>query len=228
MGSDALSPIYERTWVIVVAAGDGSRFGSRKQFAVVNGRPLVSLSMTTARSVAAGLVLVVPPAPSAQDLTAFDTNLAAMADTVVPGGVTRADSVRSGLRAVPADAEVVVVHDAARPLASRELFERVVSAVIDGADAAIPAIAVTDTLKRVDRDVVVQTVDRDGLVAVQTPQAFRASLLREAHATGATATDDAALVEALGATVRIVPGESTNLKLTSSGDLRVIESLIQD
>jgi 2-C-methyl-D-erythritol 4-phosphate cytidylyltransferase len=228
MGSDALNPIYERTWVIVVAAGDGSRFGSRKQFAVINGRPVVSLSMATARSVAAGLVLVVPPAGSGTSLVELDPTLATMADAVVSGGATRADSVRSGLGAVPAEAEVVVVHDAARPLASRALFEKVVIAVLDGADAVIPAVAVQDTLKRVDGDVVVQTVERDGLVAVQTPQAFRASLLREAHSSGATATDDAALVEALGATVRIVPGESSNLKLTSPGDLRVIESLIED
>ena len=236
-GSDAPNPDRGRTWVIIVAAGDGDRFGSRKQFAVVNGRPVVSLSMVTARSVASGVVLVVPstaaqPRRPTEQRAASEPGVVGgsilnMADAVVTGGPTRADSVRAGLAAVPADAEVVVVHDAARPLASRALFERVVSAVSDGADAAIPGLAVSDTLKRVDQDLVLETVRREGLVAVQTPQAFKAMLLREAHASGADSTDDAALVEALGATVRIVPGESSNLKLTSPGDLPVIEALIE-
>ena len=116
----------------------------------------------------------------------------------------RSDSVRAGLAAISPDAEIVVVHDAARPLASPLLFASVIQAVRDGADGAVPGIAVSDTIKRVDGERVVETLDRASLVAVQTPQAFRADALREAHAAGAIATDDAALVEAVGGTVVVV------------------------
>ena len=134
--------------------------------------------------------------------------------------------MRSGLAAVPAGAEIVVVHDAARPLAGPELFARVVAAVVAGADAAVPGVALSDTVKRVDGDRVVGTVDRNGLVAVQTPQAFRADVLRQAHADDAEATDDAALVEAGGATVVVVDGDPRNLKLTSPDDLVVARALL--
>ena len=120
-----------------------------------------------------------------------------------------------GLRAVPDDVDVIVVHDAARPLASRALFAAVIAAVRDGADAAVPGVAVADTLKRVDGARVVATVDRDDLVAVQTPQAFRASALRAAHASGDDASDDAALVEAAGGRVVVVAGDPANLKITT-------------
>jgi 2-C-methyl-D-erythritol 4-phosphate cytidylyltransferase len=120
---------------------------------------------------------------------------------------------------VPDDADVVVVHDAARPNASAALWRAVVDAVLAGADAAVPALPVTDTLKRVDGAVVVGTVARDGLVGVQTPQAFGAGVLRAAHATGGSATDDAALVEAAGGRVVVVPGERANLKITEPADL---------
>ena len=116
----------------------------------------------------------------------------------VAGGATRSASVRAGLDALRGDLEVVIVHDAARPLASRALFEAVIAAVRAGADAAVPGVAVADTLKRVDGSRVVETVDRDSLVAVQTPQAFRADVLRRAHAADGDATDDAALVEVGG------------------------------
>jgi 2-C-methyl-D-erythritol 4-phosphate cytidylyltransferase len=211
---------------VVVAAGDGLRFGSKKQFATLAGRPVVSMSVESARSVADGVVLVVPVGVSETEIEDLDPDLARSTDAIVFGGATRADSVRAGLSAVPGHAGVIIVHDAARPLASRELFRSVVTAVRDGADGAIPALPVSDTLKRVDRDIVVSTVSRSDLVSVQTPQAFRSSVLREAHAGSDDATDDAALVEGLGATVRIVPGESCNLKLTAPGDLRVLEALI--
>jgi 2-C-methyl-D-erythritol 4-phosphate cytidylyltransferase len=142
------------------------------------------------------------------------------------GGETRSDSVRAGLAAVPDTAEVVVVHDAARPLAPAELFRRVVAAVRAGADAAVPVVPVADTVKRVAGNRVVETLDRSCLVAVQTPQAFRADLLRRAHATQAEATDDAALIEALGGTVVTVPGEVDNFKITSPGDLVVAALLL--
>ena len=149
------------------------------------------------------------------------------ADTVVGGGSSRAASVRAGLDAVPDDAEVVVVHDAARPLAGTELFQAVVRALVPGVDAAIPGLPVTETVKEVAGDRVVGTLDRSRLVAVQTPQAFRAVGLRAAHRSGREATDDAALVEAAGGTVVVVPGDPRNIKLTEPSDLVVVDALLR-
>ncbi len=161
------------------------------------------------------------------------------ADVVVAGGDTRSASVRRGLTAVPESAEVVVVHDAARPLATPDLFHRALAALADGTAAgAICAVPVADTLKRVDRplsgpgeggapwSMVEATVGREDLVSVQTPQAFEAATLRRAHLGAADATDDAALVEALGATVRVVLGDPGNLKLTTPSDLAYAEHVL--
>jgi 2-C-methyl-D-erythritol 4-phosphate cytidylyltransferase len=144
---------------------------------------------------------------------------------VVVGGATRAASVRHGLERC-LDAEIVVVHDAARPLASPALFHAVVDAVRGGADAAIPGLSLTDTVKRVsvedNETFVTETLERDELVAVQTPQAFRRELLVRAHASGADASDDAALVEATGARVVVVAGEAYNVKITRPEDLELL------
>ena len=210
-------------WVVVVAGGRGRRFGAHKQFALLGGRPLLTWSLETARTVADGVVLVLP------DGEAIDSQASGAidgADVVVRGGDTRAASVRAGLAAVPEAAEVIVVHDGVRPLASPGLFRAVVDAVVDGAEAAVPGLAVADTLKRVVGDVISVTVERDGVVAVQTPQAFRADVLRRAHAGASDATDDAGLVEALGATVRVVPGEARNIKVTTADDLDVARALV--
>jgi 2-C-methyl-D-erythritol 4-phosphate cytidylyltransferase len=138
----------------------------------------------------------------------------------VAGGATRSASVRAGLAALPADVEIVVVHDAARPLADRAVFERVIAAVQAGADGAVPGIPIADTVKRVERDgTVVETVARDDLVAVQTPQAFRAATLRAAHRTAPEGTDDAAVVEQAGGRVVVVPGGVDNFKITEPADL---------
>jgi 2-C-methyl-D-erythritol 4-phosphate cytidylyltransferase len=150
---------------------------------------------------------------------------------VVEGGTTRTASVGRGLAAVPETADVIVVHDAARPLASAVLFHDVIAAVTSGgAGGAIPGLPVSDTIKVVETvdgaPRVSATLDRAALVAVQTPQAFAADLLRRAHATGTEATDDAALVEALGATVRVVPGDPRNLKITTPADLARVEQLL--
>jgi 2-C-methyl-D-erythritol 4-phosphate cytidylyltransferase len=142
------------------------------------------------------------------------------------GGATRAESVRAGLAAVPATAEIVVVHDAARPLATVDLFGAVIGAVRGGADGAVPGLALADTLKRVEDVRVTATVDRVGLVTVQTPQAFDAATLRAAHASGGDATDDAALVEAIGGTVVVVPGDPRNLKVTGPADLMIAAALL--
>jgi 2-C-methyl-D-erythritol 4-phosphate cytidylyltransferase len=148
---------------------------------------------------------------------------------VVEGGATRTGSVCRGVAAVPETAEVIVVHDAARPLASEDLFRAVIDAVTaGGAGGAVPGVPVSDTIKVVDGSQwVTATLDRAALVAVQTPQAFDAALLRRAHANGTEATDDAALVEALGATVRVVPGDPHNLKITTPADLELAEHLLK-
>jgi 2-C-methyl-D-erythritol 4-phosphate cytidylyltransferase len=125
---------------------------------------------------------------------------------------------------VPDEATVVLVHDGARPLASVELYRRVIDAVAGGADVVVPVVAVVDTIRSVDGGV----VDRDQLRAVQTPQGFRAAVVRAAHAEAAEATDDAALAEALGATVTLVEGETTNLKITRPVDLVVARSYLED
>jgi 2-C-methyl-D-erythritol 4-phosphate cytidylyltransferase len=212
-------------WVVVVAAGGGSRFGGLKQFAELGGRSLVDWSVDAARSVADGIVLVVPAdVAGTRPPTAYGVD---GVDVVVAGAPTRAGSVRAGLDAVPDDTEVIVVHDGARPLASAALFRSVVDAVAGGASGAVPGVPLTDTVKRVDDDgAVVSTVPRHGLVTVQTPQAFRADVLRRAHATGDDATDDAGLVEAQGATVRVVPGDPRNVKVTTPADLDTARALV--
>ena len=147
----------------------------------------------------------------------------------VAGGATRSASVRAGLASIPNDAEIVLVHDAARPFASAALGKAVIKAIEDGADAAIPGIPVSDTIKRVDTTTlrVKETVDRANLYAVQTPQGFRASTLRKAHAEEADASDDAAVVERIGGMVVIVPGESKNMKITVADDLAIAHVLIE-
>jgi 2-C-methyl-D-erythritol 4-phosphate cytidylyltransferase len=198
-------------WAIVVAAGSGTRFGGPKQFAELEGRRVVDWALVASRSVADGVVLVVPADHLGDEAPA--------ADVVVAGGASRSDSVRAGLAAVPAGADVVVVHDAARPFAAPALFEAVVACVRSGADGAVPGVAIVDTVKRVADGRVVSTLDRAELVAVQTPQAFAAEALRRAHAGGGEATDDAALVEEAGGRVMIVPGDSANTKITLRTDL---------
>jgi len=202
-------------WAIVVAAGTGDRFGGPKQFELLGGRRVVDWAIDAARRSCDGVVTVLPPGYS-------DTEPDAVA-----GGATRSASVRAGLAAVPESAEVIVVHDAARPLADAELFDRVVAAVRAGADGAIAAAPVTDTVKRVEADRVVETLDRSVLVAVQTPQAFRAATLRAAHAGRPEATDDGALVEAAGGVVVVVPAPRWNLKITEPDDLAVAEALVR-
>jgi 2-C-methyl-D-erythritol 4-phosphate cytidylyltransferase len=199
-------PAAEQIWTIVVGGGSGRRFGATKQYEALGDVRVIDRSVAVAREVSDGVVVVVPP----ED---------AMRERAVAGGPTRSESVRAGLAAVPLDATIICVHDAARPLAGPDLYRRAIDAVHGGADAAIPAIAVADTIKIVADGVVVATPDRASLVAVQTPQAFRAGVLRAAHETGGDATDDAALVENLGGVVVVVDGELTNRKITVPDDL---------
>ncbi len=207
-------------WTVLVAAGSGDRFGRPKQFQVLGGRRVLDWALDSAQAVSDGVVLVVPPDSTGLSVPGVDT--------VVPGGATRSMSVRAGLAAVPPEADVVVVHDAARPLASVGLFQRVIAAVREGADAAIPGVEVTDTLKQVGGDGNVRaTVDRSDLVAVQTPQAFAAATLRRAHAPGGEASDDAGLVEAVGGRVVAIEGEVDNLKITWPQDLTTARVVLE-
>lgn len=190
----------------MVGGGTGQRFGTPKQYELLGSNRVIDLSRAVADRVSEGVVVVVP----ADD---------AEREHGVPGGSTRSESVRAGLAKVPESATVICVHDAARPLASEALYERVIQAVIDGADGAVPGVAVTDTIKLVVDGIVVSTPDRDTMVAVQTPQAFRADALRGAHSGGDGSTDDAALVEDRGGTVVVVAGEEQNRKITRPDDL---------
>ncbi len=208
-----------RTWAVVVAGGAGSRFGAPKQFADLAGRPVLDWSLASARQACEGIVLVLPAGYTGDASRLWD------ADVVVPGGVSRSESVRAGLAAVPGQADIVAVHDAARPLARLDLWRSVIEAVAAGADAAIPATPVTDTVKEVGPGGRLVTLDRSRLVAVQTPQAFRAAILRRVHSEGRDATDDAALVEAAGGHVVVVEGPADNIKVTSRADLIVAAAL---
>ena len=200
-------------WVILVAAGSGHRFGGAKQYAPLGGRRVLDASIDAARSVAAGVVLVVAPDAVAEAEPAVDV--------VVAGGDTRSASVRSGLHAVPASADVVLIHDGARPLASHGLFRAVADAVVAGAEVVVPVVPVVDTVC----DPQGLPIDRDGLRAVQTPQGFAPGALRAVHAGAPEATDDASLVIAAGGRLRHVAGERWNLKITEAEDLVVAESL---
>lgn len=209
-------------WTIVVAAGSGQRFGSPKQLAVLGDRRVIDWSVDTASAAGDGVVLVVAAASQAEIEAGYRCSQGSQ-PIVVVGGDTRSESVRAGLAAVPSSADVVLVHDAARPLATVELFERVIAAVAAGADAVVPGIDLVDTIRRRGGGL----VDRDELVAVQTPQGFAAAALSAAHRGGAEATDDATLVEASGGRVVVVPGESNNFKITHRDDLVVAQALLR-
>jgi 2-C-methyl-D-erythritol 4-phosphate cytidylyltransferase len=197
----------EIVWTIVVAAGSGLRFGSAKQFETIGGKKIVDWAVDEALKHSAGVVVVVPVGQVS-------------GAGQVEGGSTRSESVRRGLAAVPDTATIICVHDAARPFASPTVFQRVISAVVDGADAAVPGVAVVDTIKQVNEsNVVVATPRRETLRAVQTPQAFRAESLRRAHTAGGEGTDDATLIEKMNGEVVVVEGEIVNRKITTREDL---------
>jgi len=199
--------VGEKIWTIVVAAGSGTRFGSPKQFALINERRIVDWAVETSRISSDGVVVVLP-ADQAQR------------EGGIAGGATRSASVRCGLAAVPQDATIICVHDAARPFASEYLFDEVIDAVCAGADGAVPGLPVVDTIKFIDAaNIVKSTPDRNQLVAVQTPQAFRAKALRRAHQNNPEGTDDSTLVETSGGKVVVVMGDPLNRKITTPEDL---------
>jgi 2-C-methyl-D-erythritol 4-phosphate cytidylyltransferase len=219
------------TWALLVAAGEGTRLGidRPKAFADLGGRPLLAESLDRLdRCEWIDAIVVAAPAgweePSillAEELAA--TKLVAC----VTGGATRAESVRAALAEVEEDALVVLVHDAARPLLDDAVVERVLGPLGEGFDGAVPAVPVADTLKRVEGRVVVGTVDREGLVGAQTPQAFLAPSLRRAlEGDFPGVTDCASAVERAGGRVAAVEGDPRLLKVTTPADLALVESLL--
>jgi 2-C-methyl-D-erythritol 4-phosphate cytidylyltransferase len=214
-------------WAILVAAGRGERLGldHPKAFAKLGGDPLLAepLRRLDDSDWIDAIVLVAPPGWEEPSILLAEELGCGKVSACVPGGETRADSVRAGLAEVPADAVAVLVHDAARPLLPEAVIERVLAPLGEGWDGAVPGLPVPDTLKRVDADGrVLETVERESLYAVQTPQAFPAEVLRRAVATGGDATDCAALVEAAGGRVKVVPGDPLLLKVTTADDLAKI------
>jgi len=197
-------------WAVVVAAGLGSRFGGPKHHAELDGEPLWALAEAALRSGGVEEVVLVGDLPG-----------------WVEGGPRRRDSVAKGLDQIPPEVELVLVHDAARPLASPDLVRRVIDRLrIGDVAGVVPAVPVRDTIKEIRDDTVIATVDRSSLVAVQTPQGFFVSVLRRAHAAGnEDATDDARLLEAIGEPVVTVPGDSANMKITFPEDLRLATHL---
>ena len=214
-------------WAILVAAGRGERLGldRPKAFAKLGDEPLLAepLRRLDASPWVDAIVLVAPSGWEEPAILLAEEEGCDKVRACVTGGETRSDSVRAGLAEVPADALVVLVHDAARPLLSDDVVERVLAPLSEGWDGVVPGLRVGDTLKRAGIDGDVQeTVSRDGLWAVQTPQAFTAEALRRAQANGGEATDCAGLVEAAGGRVKIVEGDPRLLKVTSPADLETV------
>ena len=236
---------------MILAAGAGERLGSAvpKAFSPLGGRPLAAYSLRAASRCdrIARIVLVVPaayrsapedPAELLEGVTSRDVPIEG-----VVGGATRQASVRAGLAAVRSDAGVVVIHDAARPFATSSLFGRVVDALgvtgdgsrearseIGALAGVVPALPCHDTVKRVRDGVILETVPREELFLAQTPQAFRVDAVRRSHELAVDrrqeATDDAMLLEAAGYRVAVIPGEPTNMKITTAEDLARAERLI--
>lgn len=220
-----------------MAGGAGRRFGSMKQFEELGGRRVIDHAVEHALESSDAVVVVVPTDDVEIESVHFGSHVDAGTIVVVAGGPTRTSSVRHGLKAVTDEAEIVLVHDAARPFASIALFESVIHAVESGSDGAVPGLPMVDTVKMIEvRDVprmggvfpqVVSTPDRATLVSVQTPQGFRADVLRRAYESEIDSTDDSALVEAIGGTVIVVPGEADNRKITHVEDLAWARSVLE-
>lgn len=209
--------------LILVAAGSGQRLGADipKALIRVAGESLIGHCLATAATVV-GIDHVVVVAPE-REVAALQQQAPAV--TVVAGGQTRDASVRAGLEALPGCSHVLV-HDAARPFTPAEVFERVIAALQEGAVSVVPALPVADTIKRVRDGLVVQTLDRAELVAVQTPQGFRTDALRAAHeARTGEVTDDAMLMEQTGVQVRVVTGSDHAFKITTPFDLAVARAM---
>lgn len=216
-------------WALLVAGGTGERLGGDrpKAFVALAGRPLLaeSLERLDASPWVDAVVVAAPEGWEEPAILLAEEIAVTKVASCVTGGATRAESVRAALAEVSADAVAVIVHDAARPLVSDAVIERVLTPLAEGWDGVVPTLPLPDTVKRVRGGTVVETLDRSELVAVQTPQAFVASVLRAAYEGElADATDCASLVEARGGRVKAVEGDPRLLKITTQADLELVES----
>jgi 2-C-methyl-D-erythritol 4-phosphate cytidylyltransferase / 2-C-methyl-D-erythritol 2,4-cyclodiphosphate synthase len=211
--------------VILLGAGVGRRLGTEqpKALLTIGGRPMLAVAAAAAAASPSvgGLLVTFPPGWEGRARACVED--LGVSVRLVEGGDSRQASVRAALAEVRREIDVVAVHDAARPFASPELFARVIEAVADGADGAVPVLAVTDTVLRVRDELVEGAEPREELALGQTPQGFRTSVLREAHAkaevAGASFTDDASMLRWAGFEVRAIPGDPANLKITTLADL---------
>jgi 2-C-methyl-D-erythritol 4-phosphate cytidylyltransferase len=219
-------------WAVLAAAGRGERLGSDrpKAFARLGGRPLLAESLERLEgSDWIDFIVIAAPAEWEEPAILLAEELGAgKVSSVVTGGASRSESVREAMAEVADDAAVVLVHDAARPLLPDEVIERVLAPLSEGWDGVVPGLPLSDTVKRVEGDRVVETLSRGELAAVQTPQAFLTSILREALRDDvADASDCASLVEARGGRVKVVEGDRRLLKVTSPEDLAVVEAWLE-
>jgi len=216
-----VSSLVMGLWGIVVAGGSGTRFGTLKQLEPLGDRRVLDLAVSAlingpSDASVDGVVVVVP--------ASVIGSVELPGDVVVAGGESRAASVRAGLAAVPAEVSRVLVHDGARPLVTADVVRRVIAG-LDTAPAVVPVVPITDSLRSIDGG----AVDRSRFVAVQTPQGFDRAVLQQAHDAApdaASATDDASLVDAIGAPVLHVDGDPTNFKITAPADLVVAEAVL--
>lgn len=219
------------TWAVIAAAGAGERLGvdRPKAFAPLAGRPLLAESLDRLDRCPWIDAIVVVAAAGWEEATILlaEEVVATKVAACVTGGLTRAESVRTALADVPDEALVILVHDAARPLVTDEIVERVLAPLAEGYDGVVPVLPLPDTLKRISGATVVETVPRDDLVAAQTPQAFLAPALRRAFAGDVSgATDCASLVERAGGRVAVVDGDPRLLKVTTKADLALVDALL--
>jgi 2-C-methyl-D-erythritol 4-phosphate cytidylyltransferase len=221
------------TWAVLVAAGRGERLGGDrpKAFMGLGGRVLLaeSLERLEASQWVDAIVVVAPEEWEEPAILLSEELNAGKVSSVVAGGATRTDSVRAGVAEIPDDALTVLVHDAARPILPEEVIGRVLGGLGEDWDGVVAGVPLCDTLKRVDQHGrVAETVDRSGLYAIQTPQAFPVSTLRDALGRGGDASDCAGIVEQAGGRVRVVEGDPRLLKITTAADLAFVEALLAD
>ena len=219
------------TWALIAAAGSGERLGidRPKAFAALGGRPLLaeSLDRLDRSELVDAIVVAAPPGWEEPSILLAEELAASKVVACVTGGATRAESVALAFAEVPEEALLVVIHDAARPLLDVAVLERLLAPLGEGYDGAVPALGVADTLKRVRDGTIVDTVDRDGLVAAQTPQAFLTSTFRRALASDlGGVTDCASLVERAGGRIAVIEGDARLLKVTTASDLLFVELLL--
>jgi len=217
-------------FAIIVAAGEGKRFGSPKPFAVVKGKSILAYCLETFNNHPGIFEIVLVLRETSEK--AFFLDRYEKLKAVAAGGERRQDSVFSGFQQIsPVETDIVLIHDAARPLVKAELIDTIIEKA-KAKGAAIPALPVSDTIKKINGDRVSQTIDRQGLYCIQTPQGFSCEILRRAFKENledkGMYTDEAALVEKLGQDVFVVPGDPDNLKITVPEDLKRAEAFIED